>query len=449
MAGLDAPIWGEPVFASREKQLSAAKRVLEHLAERLDARFSVQLWDGSKIPMGRAADTPLYVSISGPGVIGSLIRRPTVDNLVRHYATGRIALHGGSTTEFGEIVRSRRSKKAIRKVSKSLLFRGACSFLFAKSEAAPDLAYGGDEMGHGRSQREEKDFIQFHYDIGNDFYSLLLDPEMQYSCGYFRDGETSLERAQLDKLEMICRKLRLQKDEKLLDIGCGWGGLICYAAEKYGVEAYGVTLSQEQHDFAQAKIKRMGLSDRVRVELRNYMDVEGRYDKISSIGMFEHVGIANFDAYFKKMNGLLLDRGILLNHAIANRAKRGGRRLNAEKRFILKYIFPGSELADVGRTIRAMEKSRFEVHDVEGWRDHYARTTRLWCQRLESQQEKAISIVGAERYRLWIAYLTGVSFAFEGGSIRIFQVVATKSRARGPTGMPPTREHLHVAAKSG
>ena len=205
-------------------------------------------------------------------------------------------------------------------------------------------------------------------------------------------------------MEMICRKLRLEPGESMLDIGCGWGGLICYAASHYGVKAHGVTLSQQQHDFAQAKIRRLGLEKRVTVELRDYRDLDGSYDKIASIGMFEHIGVANYPNYFSKVRSMLRDRGILLNHALARsskKTKRKARKIRPERKLLLKYIFPGSELTSVGFTQDSMEHHGFEVHDVEALREHYALTCRAWCKRLSANQEKAIKLVGYERYRMW------------------------------------------------
>jgi cyclopropane-fatty-acyl-phospholipid synthase len=319
--------------------------------------------------------------------------------------------------------------------------------LFAKKiDTKLDHRFCGDDSGRIQSARDEKSFIQFHYDLSNDFYHLFLDPEMQYSCGYFTSWEQDLAQAQKNKLNMICRKLRLQPGDRFLDIGCGWGGLLCHAVKHFKVIGHGVTLSQKQYDFAVEKIHRMGLADRITVELRDYREITGEYDKIASIGMYEHIGIANYTSYFRKLNALLRDRGMLLNHGITRRAKQSKRqfaRITPGRRFILKYIFPGSELDHIGHTLSQMEACGFEVHDVEAWREHYAQTTKLWCRRLESNKEEAIALVGKERYRMWIAYLAGVSYAFLDGSLRIFQTVATKHGRKGPPTMPPTREHLY------
>jgi cyclopropane-fatty-acyl-phospholipid synthase len=437
-------------FSSPARQLEAARTALAHIAELLDARFSVRLWDGSRVPLGSNVHPLLDVAIQGPGVIGSLLRWPTLDNLVRHYATGRIEIHGGDLIEFFEAARVPRSRERLKQLRPGVLLKSALPFLLAPAEKVrPQHVFTGDEVARTRARRNDKDYIQFHYDLGNDFYQLFLDPEMQYSCGYFNDWNNSLEQAQRDKMEMICRKLRLAPGERLLDIGCGWGGLICYAAQHYGVQAHGVTLSQAQFDFAQEKIHCLGLEDRVTVELRDYATLKGKYDKIASIGMYEHVGVANYPTYFGKLNSLLRDRGILLNHGITRPAKpnkRRFRRIRPEQRLILKYIFPGGELDHIGHTCESLENSRFEVHDAEDWREHYARTTRLWCQRLSARRDEAIALIGPERYRLWVAYLAGVSFAFLDGSARIYQVVASKHAARGRSELPLTRADLYRPA---
>ena len=433
---------------SQDKRLAAAKRIAEHVGETLDARFSIQLWDGTKIPMGKDADGQYYFSIGGPGVLGSLLRRPTLENLLNHYALGHIGFHGGNMMEFADVIREKRAKKKHRDIRIGLVLKEAWPLLFSPSEKRAKLEhiYDRDETGRDVKSRDEKEFIQFHYDVSNEFYRLFLDEEMQYSCGYFRDPVNSLDQAQLDKLEMICRKLRLKEGERLLDVGCGWGGLVCYAARHYGVRAHGVTLSRKQHDFAREKIRRLGIEDRVTVELKNYIELDGAFDKIASIGMYEHVGIANYPRYFGKLRALLKEGGILLNHGITRRAKASRKKFNRitpGRRWILKHIFPGSELDHIGHTLEAMEAAGFEIHDVEAWREHYARTARAWCERLSAREEEAVGLVGRERYRLWIAYLAGVAFSFADGALGIHQVVATRKR-KGASGMPPTRGDLYA-----
>jgi len=433
-------------FFSDQDRLAAARGLFTHIGELIDARFAVRLWDGSMVPLGRNVDTDFHLAINDPGVLGSLLRRPTHENLLLHYVRGHLDIHG-DLIDFVAVAREKRSKERLKKLNRRLLLRAALPFLFTPAPAAASgHAYARDEVGRRESQRDNRQFIQFHYDLGNDFYGLFLGREMVYSCGYFTRPDHSLDQAQEDKLEMICRKLRLREGEKLLDIGCGWGGLICHAARRFGVRAHGITLSRQQLEYAQAKIKRLGLEERVTVELRDYATVEGTYDKIASIGMFEHIGIANMPKYFRKMHDLLRDRGILLNHGICRRAKasrKAARRIRPERRLLLKYIFPGSELDNVGHTVDLMEFHGFEVHDVEAWREHYALTALHWYRRLMAGQQEAVACVGPEKFRMWALYLAGVAIGFADGSMHISQVVASKRAGKGPSGLPLTRADLY------
>jgi cyclopropane-fatty-acyl-phospholipid synthase len=434
-------------FFSDENKLAAARKIFEYVGEIINARFSIRLWDGSIIPLGKNIDSEFFIAVNGPGVIGALLRRPTYENLLLQYINGSVDVHG-DLIDFVAVARKKRPTKKLKKINKFFLLRQALPLLLSFSEkTSVQHEYLYDEVGRKESRRDNKKLIQFHYDISNNFYALFLGDEMQYSCGYFTDPGNSLDQAQYDKLDIICRKLRLKPEEKLLDIGCGWGGLICHAAQNYGVKAHGVTLSQKQFDYTAAKIKRLGIEDRVTVELRDYSTLEDTYDKIASIGMFEHIGLANMPKYFQKINSLLRDRGILLNHGISRHAKptrRAARKIRPERRLLLKYIFPGSEIDNVGHTIDLLEINGFEVHDVEALREHYALTTRHWYKRLMARKEEAINFVGIEKFRIWALYLAGVSIGFTDGSIHICQIVATKHSAKGASGLPFTRADLYV-----
>jgi len=438
------------VFAgfSEPKRLSNLKRAFKYAGDILNIPALVRLWDGSEIVLSEG-EPSLTLSIASPGVVASLLKCPTLDNIVGHYAVGNIAVESGDLIGDLKFIRQRIKKKDVRRLSKIYLLRLLWPFILVKSaKAASKHGFENDDSGASHDNARNQNYIQFHYDVGNDFYRLFLDPEMLYSCAYFKQAQGSLEQAQLDKMEMICRKLRLKPGDRFLDIGCGWGGLICYAAAHYGVKAHGITLSQEQYAFAQEKIRALGLGGRVTVEIRDYRMMEGTFDKIASIGMFEHIGLANFPLYFGKIRSLLSDRGIVLNHGIARRAKSKGKnaltRLTPEKRMILKYIFPGAELAPIGHSLNEMEAQGFEVHDVEAWREHYALTCEHWCRRLFSNKKQAIVMVGQERYNLWLAYLAGVAMGFAAGSILIFQTVASKrSKEKGASGLPLTREELY------
>jgi cyclopropane-fatty-acyl-phospholipid synthase len=430
---------------NEERQLAAARNLVEELGRHLDIAASVRLWDGTSVPLGRAGANGVAISIAGPGVIASLLRRPTLDRLIRHYAHGQIGIEGGTLIELGTQLSDGGTRKRLKGVSKTRLLGNLLPFLFAPAvKPARSRDFAGDEIGEGRRQEQNQDFIKFHYDVGNDFYCLFLDPEMQYSCAYFTDSANTLEQAQRDKLDMICRKLRLKPGERFLDIGCGWGGLVCHAAKHYGVKAHGITLSDAQLALARERIASHGLEGQVTVEIRDYADLTGRYDKIASIGMYEHIGVANIPRYLGKVRGLLSLDGLFLNHAISRRAKKAGRRFykRPEQRALLKYIFPGGELDDIGHTAQAMEQHGFEVHDIEAWRPHYAMTTRHWCERLTARREEAVALVGEETYRIWVAYLAGCSLAFMRGTAKIYQTLASRS-GKGLASVPLTREDLY------
>ena len=286
--------------------------------------------------------------------------------------------------------------------------------------------------------------IEHHYDLSNDFYALFLDPLMVYTCAYYRTPEGSLAQAQQDKLDLVCRKLRLQPGERFLDIGCGWGSLAIHAAKHYGVEALGVTLSREQVAWAQDWIAREGLEHSCRVEHRDYRDLvsEEPYDKISAIGIIEHVGIANYRAYFDEVHGLLRPGGLFLNHGIT-------RNHYWEKTpqwdFLVEHVFPNGELDTVSHISSVMEEARFEIADVECLREHYARTCRDWAARLRANEERAIGLVGKRKYRTWLLYLHSSAVGFEQASIGLHQILGLR-RDPGVRGVPTTREEIYVEA---
>jgi cyclopropane-fatty-acyl-phospholipid synthase len=430
------------------KQLAAAKSLAGALADKLDLDLWLTLWDGSNLPLGRNVTSRREIRISDPGVIATMLRRPSLDTLIQLYVARRIDFEGGTLVDFGQEFTKPKGGVKFKNLPKIALLKGLTPFLFAATDAPRDVGgFEGEITGKNRKITDNKAYIQFHYDLSNDFYALFLDPEMVYSCAYYTDWDNGVEQAQRDKLDMICRKLRLKPGDTMLDIGCGWGGLVCHAAKTYGVKAHGITLSEEQLAFAREKVARLGLEDLVTLELKDYMLAEGRYDKIASIGMYEHIGLKNIPAYMAKVRSLLNDDGVFLNHAISRRAHKpkGGllpQRMRPEKKAIAKYIFPGGELDDIGHSVSAMEIAGFEVHDVEGWREHYARTCKLWCERLTANKEQAVALIGEEKYRIWVAYLAGVSLAFSRGTLRLFQTVATKS-AKGKSPLPPTRADLY------
>lgn len=407
--------------------------------------LALKLWDGVPLPLGPRWSGDLAMEIHSPGALTRLLRSPRLQTLVELIVEDLVSIEGGTLLDLAARRQARGTKRLWKKLSKVKLARALLPFLFSNPAATSSLAYEGKAPREYEKGRDDKALVQFHYDLSNAFYRLFLDEEMVYSCAYFPDWDASLDVAQKAKLEHICRKLRLQPGERFLDIGCGWGGLVCHAAQHHGVQAHGVTLSQAQFDFAQAKIARLGLQDRVTIELRDFRELTGTFDKIASVGMFEHVGLANRDTYFQHIKSLLRERGLYLHHAITSpmkRTERQFRRNSPEFKVLTRYIFPGGELDHIGGTVTALERNGFEVHDSENLREHYGRTCRLWTERLYANREEAAKQVGPAKVRLWLLYLAGVTLSFDRDTSRIFQTLASK-RSRGPSGLPPTRGDIY------
>jgi cyclopropane-fatty-acyl-phospholipid synthase len=303
----------------------------------------------------------------------------------------------------------------------------------------------------GHSRKKDARAIEHHYDVSNDFYRLWLDRNMAYSCAYFHSDTDTLDRAQEQKFEHICRKLMLRPGERLLDIGCGWGGLIVHAVRHHGVRATGITLSRNQFDHARERIAREGLADRCSVELLDYRDVpeDEKFDKIASVGMFEHVGLSNLPLYFGKIERLLTDGGLAMNHGITTMDPKSRAVGRGAGTFIDRYIFPHGELPHLSLAIRAMSEQNLEAIDVESLRHHYAKTLGFWASRLEAAQAEARALVGEQRYRTWLVYLAGCAHAFAQGWISIHQILAAKAQRKGMAPVSWTRAHQYAESAHG
>jgi cyclopropane-fatty-acyl-phospholipid synthase len=421
------------------------RKLLAHAREAYEFEPGFVLWDGSTVPADLAPDA-LAVVIADEGAVAALLRHPKIDTLINLWVTARIDLRNGSILDFFARRPKVRTREFRRRVDKWLALRVLAKFLLLpRGGPWPLEGIRGDRARADGSEDANKQNVSYHYDVSNAFYALFLDTEMVYTCAYFADWNNDLATAQRDKLDITCRKLRLAPGDRFLDIGCGWGALVCHAAQHYGVRAHGVTLAQEQFDHAREKVARLGLADRVTIEMRDYSTLQGSYDKIASIGMFEHVGIANYPAYFRTINRLLRPRGLYLHHAIVRRAKRTDKEFHkksAEYAALTRYIFPGGEVDHLGMSIANLERHGMEVRDVEGWREHYRRTCTLWHDRLLANMDAAVREVGAVKARMWLAYLAGCAIGFDGKSIGIYQTLAVK-REHGLSGLPPTRADLY------
>ncbi len=307
----------------------------------------------------------------------------------------------------------------------------------------PDTSLLARVLSHSRAR--DRDTIAYHYDVSNDFYRLFLDENMVYSCAYFRDDDDTIDRAQANKIDHILRKVQLQAGDRLLDVGCGWGALIIRAAER-GAHAVGVTLSQNQYDYAKARIAALGLSDRCEVRLQDYRDIReiGTYDKVVSVGMFEHVGLKNLPLYFERMHALLKDGGAMLMHGITATHPERRQVGRGAGEFIDRYVFPDGELPHVSDVLRTMAEQGLEVVDVESLRRHYAKTLSHWAERLDAHPAEALAAAGEKRFRIWRVYLAGCAFGFRDNWMNIYQLLACKLGGPGLDPFPMTRDWMYA-----
>jgi cyclopropane-fatty-acyl-phospholipid synthase len=396
----------------------------------------VRAWDGSEDgPPG----TPVLI-VRHRRALRRLMWQPNELGLARAYVSGELDVDGNLYDALSRVAaliwRSRDvTGPPVRAVAGGLIRLGA---LGSPPEPPPEeIAMSG--VRHSR--RRDRQAISHHYDVGNDFYRIVLGPSMVYSCAYWRstDPGYGLAEAQCDKLDLICRKLGLRPGMRLLDVGCGWGSLAVHAARGYGVEVVGITLSTEQADHARKHVAEAGLTEQVDIRMQDYRDLDdGPFDAIASVGMAEHVGIGPYAEYASILLGHLKAGGRLLNHQIAalHPEPSGSKR---QRSFIDAYVFPDGELAPLGTTVSLLEEAGFEVRDVQALREHYARTLRAWVANLESRWQEAVRLTSAGRARVWRLYMAASALAFEHGRIGVNQVLAVKAHRGGASGMPATR----------
>ncbi|MEU4168705.1 cyclopropane-fatty-acyl-phospholipid synthase family protein [Streptomyces sp. NPDC026665] len=399
----------------------------------------VRAWDGSEA--GPPAAPALVVR--NRRALRRLLWKPGELGLARAWVSGDLGIEGdlytaldllsGLVWERGEDARGLGA--ALRDPEVRAAVRGLVRMGGLPLPPAPPR----EEMRrhrHLHTRRTDRSAISHHYDVGNDFYEIVLGPSMVYSCAYWQEGGT-LEEAQRDKLELVSRKLALKPGQRLLDVGCGWGSMAVHAAREHGVRVVGVTLSQEQAAYARKRVADEGLTDRVEIRVQDYRDVtDGPYDAISSIGMAEHVGAERYLEYAEVLGRLLAPGGRLLNHQIGRRPQRDESSYAVDA-FIDAYVFPDGELAPVGTTVAQLERAGFEVRDVEALREHYALTLRRWVANLEAGWSRAVRLTGAGRARVWRLYMAASAVAFERNEIGVNQVLAVKTpRASGASGMP-------------
>jgi cyclopropane-fatty-acyl-phospholipid synthase len=382
----------------------------------------LELWNGQRIDF--SGDAPRVTIRLPQASAARYLLTPSLSNLGTAYVEGAIEVKGAASDMIA----------VVNALARSSL------------QPAGKLARIVRTFTHDRHRDAES--IRYHYDVSNEFYQQFLDPAMVYSCAYFENGDEDLATAQQKKIDHILTKLRVQPGHTLLDIGCGWGALVIRAAQRFGARCVGITLSENQHALAVERVKAAGLADRIDIRLQDYRDVRGTFDRITSVGMFEHVGIRHLPEYFAIISRLLAEDGVAMNHGITSTDPDNGETPYGGGEFIQKYVFPHGELAHIGEVLKAMQQGNLEAYDVENLRRHYARTLAIWTENFEAKTERVKELAGEKRFRIWHVYLAGCSYAFDQDWISLYQIVCGKA-GRHPRVLPWSRNYMYEGALGG
>ena len=376
---------------------------VQDVKAKLDLPLRVDLWNGQQLSFSHALPE-VIVRVPHVSALSCLLT-PSLSNLGSAYVEGKIDIEGkpSAIIKIGNAL-----------ASGTLKMEGKFARLVRKVK---------------RSKEKDKKDIQYHYDVSNDFYKLWLDENLVYSCAYFENGNEDLATAQIKKIDHILNKINIQPGNTLLDIGCGWGALVIRAAQQYGIKCVGITLSENQVKHAKEQVAKAGLSHLIEIRLQDYRDVIGPFDRITSVGMFEHVGLKNLPTYFATINRLLAQGGIAMNHGITSTDAHSGETPYGNGEFIEKYVFPNGELPHLSLALKAMQQGGLEVVDIENLRRHYAKTCELWGHKFEENSDQIKQLVGDRRHRIWRVYLAGCVHAFNQDWISLYQVVCVKSGA--------------------
>jgi cyclopropane-fatty-acyl-phospholipid synthase len=390
------------------------------IRSKVNLPLSVELWNGDHVNL--SSEQPrVRIRVPSPGGLRYLLS-PSLGGLGEAYVEGALEIEG--------------------RAADMIQIGSSLAGTSGKPARASRMASAALRLVSPHTREKDAEAIRYHYDVSNDFYSEFLDPAMVYSCAYFENGDEDLATAQQKKIDHILAKIGVQPDHTLLDIGCGWGALVLRAAQKFGARCVGVTLSQRQFELARQRVQEAGLGDRIEIRLQDYRDVDGQFDRITSVGMFEHVGVQHLPDYFTKVGSLLAPGGVVMNHGITTTDIEERSSPYGGGEFIDKYVFPHGELAHLSTVIRTMQQGGLEVRDVENLRRHYARTCALWTENFESNADRLRQVADAKTFRIWHVYLAGCAYAFAHDWISLYQIVCGKA-GEEPAQIPWSRRYMY------
>lgn len=438
------------LFARKSRALQSTHAILTDLFDRHGPRaFAIRLWNGQLLPATDNLPPRFTLVLTHPGALRRMFLPPGELTVAEAYLRGDFDLEG-------DVVAAMELATTFAALTPGEWLRLARQVLTLPVTEPPDVFQAGRQpirlRGRLHSRDRDRAAVTYHYDVGNEFYALFLGKTMAYTCAYFPTSDADLDSAQTAKFEHICRKLRLQPGERLLDIGCGWGGLVIHAAQHYGVQAVGITLSQPQAEFARDRVQRVGLADRVQIEVRDYRDLNAdqSFDKIAGVGVVEHVGRANLPTYFARAYGSLRPDGLFLNQGITEQPNATSTKVQEwiqrtffqRDQFFQRYVFPDGGAGPIGGVLASAEQAGFEVRDMESLREHYALTVRHWIRNLEAQHAAVVRLQDERTYRVWRLLLAGGVQLAEQGQANIFQTLLSK-RGSTTVALPLTRADLY------